>query len=119
MLMQTPFVNQQTGRFDVSALKKFLNEYKSAKTTNPQMAEQYQNIYDFWSFIEKSLRQQLLAQKYQSLFASCFLSNPVSAKMAYKDENEESNIQLAAFPYSDINDKEVKVTDEDLKAKYD
>lgn len=119
MLMQTPFVNQQTGRFDASALKKFLNEYKSAKTTNPQMAEQYQNIYDFWSFIEKSLRQQLLAQKYQSLFASCFLSNPVSAKMAYKDENEESNIQLAAFPYSDINDKEVKVTDEDLKAKYE
>lgn len=119
MLMQTPFVNQQTGRFDASALKKFLNEYKSAKTTNPQMAEQYQNIYDFWSFIEKSLRQQLLAQKYQSLFASCFLSNPVSAKMAYKDENEESNIQLAAFPYSGINDKEVKVTDEDLKAKYE
>ena len=27
MLMQTPFVNQQTGRFDVSALTKFLNDY--------------------------------------------------------------------------------------------
>lgn len=119
MLMQTPFVNQQTGRFDASALKKFLNEYKSARNTNPQMAEQYQNIYDFWTFIEKSLRQQLLAQKYQALFANCFLSNPVSAKMAFKDENEESNIQLAAFPYSDINDKDVKVSDEDLKAKYD
>ncbi len=119
MLMQTPFVNQQTGRFDASALKKFLNEYKSARNTNPQMAEQYQNIYDFWTFVEKSLRQQILAQKYQALFANCFLSNPVSAKMAYKDENEESNIQLAAFPYSDINDKDVKVSDADLKAKYD
>ena len=119
MLMQTPFVNQQTGRFDANMLKKFLNEYKSAKTTNPQMAEQYQSVYDFWSFIEKSLRQQLLAQKYQALFANCFLSNPVSAKMAFKDENEESNIQLAAFPYSDINDKDVKVDDADLKAKYD
>lgn len=119
MLMQTPFVNQQTGRFDANSLKKFLNEYKSAKTTNPQMAEQYQSIYEFWSFVEKSLRQQLLAQKYQALLANCFLSNPVSAKMAYKAENEESNIQLAAFPYSDINDKDVKVEDADLKAKYD
>ncbi len=119
MLMQTPFVNQQTGRFDANMLKKFLNEYKSAKTTNPQMAEQYQSVYDFWGFVEKSLRQQLLAQKYQALFANCFLSNPVSAKMAYKDENEESNIQLAAFPYSDINDKDVKVEENDIKAKYD
>ncbi len=118
MLMQTPFVNQQTGRFDSNLLKKFLTEYKQAKNTNPQMAEQYKSVYDFWSFIEKSLRQQLLAQKYQALFANCFLSNPVSAKMAFNAENEESNILLAAFPYSDVNDKEVKVTDEDLKAKY-
>ena len=28
MLMQTPFVNQQTGRFDVSQLTKFLADYK-------------------------------------------------------------------------------------------
>lgn len=119
MLMQTPFVNQQTGRFDSNMLKKFLNEYKQAQSSNPQMAEQYQSIYNFWSFVEKSLRQQLLAQKYQSLFANCFLSNPVSAKMAFKDENEESNIQLAAFPYSSVNDKDVKVDDADLKAKYE
>lgn len=119
MLMQTPFVNQQTGRFDSNMLKKFLNEYKQAQSSNSQMAEQYQSIYNFWSFVEKSLRQQLLAQKYQSLFANCFLSNPVSAKMAFKDENEESNIQLAAFPYSSVNDKDVKVDDADLKSKYE
>ena len=119
MLLQTPFVNQQTGRFDANMLKKFLNEYKTASTSNPQMAEQYQSIYSFWTFVEKSLRQQILAQKYQTLFAGCFISNPVSAKMADKEENEGSNIQRAAFPDSDINDKDVKVTDEDLKAKYE
>ena len=119
MLLQTPFVNQQTGRFDANMLKKFLTEYKSAKTTNPQMAEQYQSIYNFWTFVEKSLRQQILASKYQSLFANCFLSNPVSAKMAFKEDTEESNIQLAAFPYADINDNTIKVTDEELKAKYE
>lgn len=119
MLLQTPFVNQQTGRFDANMLRDFLNNYNSAKTSNPQMLEQLQPVYDFWTFIEKSLRQQILAGKYQTLFANCFLSNPVSAKMAFKDENEESNIQLAAFPYSDINDNSLKVTDEELKAKYD
>lgn len=119
MLMQTPFVNQQTGRFDVNALKKFLAEYKQAQNVNPQMAEQYRSIYNFWTFVEKSLRLQILAQKYQTLFAGCILSNPVSAKIAYNDENQESNIQLAAYPYSSVKDDDIKVSDDDLKAKYD
>ena len=122
MLQQTPFVNQQTGRFDASALQKFLADYKAQKanaSANPQMMEQYDKIYKYWSFIEKTLRQQTLAQKYQALLAHCFLSNPVEAKMAFKEENEESQIQLAAFPYSDIADDKVQVTESELKAKYD
>ena len=122
MLQQTPFVNQQTGRFDAASLQKFLADYKAQKanpSANPQMMEQYTKIFNYWSFIEKTLRQQTLAQKYQSLLAHCFLSNPVEAKMAFKEENEESQIQLAAFPYSDVQDDKVKVEESDLKAKYD
>ena len=119
MLLQTPFVNQQTGRFDVNALQNFLNQYNQAKTANPQMAQQYSKIYNYWTFIEKTLRQQTLAQKYQSLLAHCLLSNPVEAKMAFKEENEESKIQLAVLPYSSIQDSKVQITESDLKAKYD
>ena len=119
MLMQTPFVNQQTGRFDANSLKKFLADYKTQQTANPQLAEQYQALYKYWTFIEKTLRQQLLAQKYQSLLASCILSNPIEAKMAYKEANEESQIELATFPYSSIEDSKVKISDADLKAKYE
>ncbi len=122
MLQQTPFVNQQTGRFDASSLQKFLADYKAQKanpSANAQMMEQYTKIYNYWSFIEKTLRQQTLAQKYQALLAHCFISNPVEAKMAFKEENEENQIQLAAFPYSDIQDDKVQVSESDLKAKYD
>lgn len=118
MLFQTPFVNQQTGRFDANALQKFLAEYDTQRSANPQMAQQYETIYKYWTFIEKTLRQQLLAQKYQSLLAHCLLSNPVEAKMAFTEENQESQIQLAAFPYSSIQDDKVQITESDLKAKY-
>ncbi len=118
MLMQTPFVNQETGRFDVTQLTKFLSDYKKAQQT-PELAEQYQRIYNYWKFIEKQLRDNLLGQKYQTLLAQCLFSNPVSAKMAFAGQNEESDIQLAAIPYSTINDNEVQVTDADLKAMYD
>ena len=119
MLMQTPFVNQQTGRFDVNALKKFLAEYKAQGQANPQLAKQYDTIYKYWTFIEKTLRQQLLAQKYQGLFAHCFLSNKVEAQMAFNDQNQESQIKLAALSYSSIDDHKVQISDADLKAKYD
>ena len=119
MLQQTPFFNQQTGRFDVNALKKFLAEYKTQQTANPQMAKQYETVYKYWTFIEKTLRQQLLSQKYPGLSAHCFLSNKVEAKMAFDEQNQESQVQLAAFPYSSIDDNKITVTDADLKAKYD
>lgn len=116
ILLQSPFVNQQTGRFDANALKQFMNEYK--KNTNPQFKEQYQKIYNYWQFIEKTLRQQTLAQKYQVLLGHTFFSNPVEAKQSYDEETKESAIELAAFPYSSIEDKDVQVSDADLKAKY-
>ena len=119
MLAHTPSVNQQTGRLDANALKKFLADYKQMQTTNPQQAEQYATVYKYWTFIEKTLRQQILAAKYQVLLANCIMSNPVEAKMAFKDENEEANIQLAAFPYTSVKESEAKVTEADLKAKYE
>ena len=117
MLMQSPFVNQQTGRFDVTMLTKFLSDYNQ-NASNPEMAEQYKALYDYWKFLEKNLRQQTLAQKYQSLLANCLISNQVSAKAAFDAHVKESDILLAALPYSSINDKDVEVSDAELKSKY-
>ena len=118
MLMQTPFVNQQTGRFDANVLKQFLNEYKKAQQTGGQQLEQMRVVYNYWQFMEKNLRQQLLAQKFQSLFAATFLSNKVEAKQAYMEDNTEADVELAVLPYTSVQDKDVKVDDNDLKAKY-
>jgi len=118
MLLQTPFVNQQTGRFDANSLKQFIAEYKKAQQTNPQQAEQMRAVYNYWKFMEKNLRQQLLSQKYQSLLAATFISNNVEAKQSFAEENEEAAIQLAALPYSSVADKDIQISDDDLKAKY-
>ena len=119
MLLQTPFVNQQTGRFDANSLKQFLAEYDKAKKTDAQVAEQYRTLYNYWTFLEKNIRQQLLAQKYQTLLGACLISNPIEAQQAYADETLENSVNLVAFPYSKINDNKVEVTDADIKAKYE
>ena len=122
-LLQPPylFVNQETRRFDVNQLTKFLDDYKKMQSQggNAQMAEQYQTVYKVWKFMEKVLRQQVLQSKYNSLLAQSMLTNPVSAKMAFDAQNVESDVLLATIPYSSIKDDEVKVSDADLKAKYE
>lgn len=120
LLTQTPFVNQQTGRFDVSILKQFIDAYRKAEASNnSQQLDQMRPAYNYWLFVEKNLRTQLLAQKYQSLLANCVLSNKVEAKMAFNEENEEAQIQLASIAYNTIKDADIKVTDEELKSKYE
>ncbi len=57
ILMQTPFRNEQTGRFDANVLKKFLTDYEGMKTKSEQMPAEYMDyynsLYKFWMFIEK------------------------------------------------------------------
>lgn len=121
MLAQTPFRTQQ-GTFDVNALKQFLNQYNEVMT-NPNLAsevkEQYQQMNNYWKFVEKTIRQQTLNQKYQTLLNSLMVSNPVAAQASFDGRTNESDIYMAALPFSSIKDDDVKVEDSELKAKYE
>lgn len=123
MLQQTPFVNQQTHRFDANMLKNFLTEYEKMQTSQQEIPEQYReqytNIYNYWKFVEKTLRESLLEQKYQILLSATILSNPVEAKMAYEGITKSANLQLVSLPYTLVSDNKVKITDADLQKKYE
>ena len=121
LLAQTPFRNPQTGTFDKDMLMKFLADYaKMNKSQMPaQYAEYYNSMYKLWSFIEKTLVQTRLQEKYSTLIAKSLLSNPVEAQVAFDGRVNQMDLQLVAIPYSTIADSTVKVTDAELKAAYD
>ena len=122
MLRQTPFSNPQTGTFDVEALNNFLTNYKAMKEQPGQPAEAvayYDQIYNYWKFIEKNIRSQQLATKFQSLITKSFIGNPTSVEAAFKARTNEKEVLLAALPYTSIKDADVTVEDKDLQAKYD
>lgn len=120
LLQQTPFRNPQTGTFDKDMLNKFLVEYsKMDKAQMPaQYIEQYDNMYKFWSFIEKTLVQSRLAQKYQALVGKALLSNPVEAQDAFDARVNQYDLLLAAVPYSSIVDSTITVKESELKDLY-
>ena len=122
LLLQTPFRNPQTGAFDKDMLKQFLVEYANLSSTSSQLPAQYVEYYQqmgaFWNFIEKTLRSSLLAEKYQGLLAKSLISNPVSAEDAFTARTQQTDVLLAAVPYSAINDTTINVTSDEIKAKY-
>ena len=122
LLMQTPFRNPQTGAFDKDMLKRFLVEYANLGVTASQLPAQYVEYYQqmgaFWNFIEKTLKQSLLAEKYQSLIAKSLISNPVSAEDAFTARNQQTDVLLAAIPYSSIADSTITVSNDEIKKLY-
>ena len=116
--LMSEFINQSTGKFDLSQVNMYRQAVSQASSNSPQYAEQAAAFEYGWRFAEKTLRQMLLANKYQALLGGCMLSNPIQAKATFDGNNVESQILLAAMPYSSINDNEAEPTEAEIKAKY-
>ncbi len=115
-----PMFMQPTGRFDYTALQNFLKQAKAmqGQQTNPEVAQQIATINKLWAYTEKQLRRELLMVKYQTVFMRSFTTNPVAAKMEYDARSMASTAEVASFPYANLPQKDVKVTDEDLNSAY-
>lgn len=106
LLNQTPFVNPQTGMFDKAIMEMFANQ------GNPDQ------VSLIMSFTEKNLKQALLINKYQELIMKSLISNPVSAQNSFDGRINESEVLLAALPYSSIADSTVTITSSEIKDLY-
>ncbi len=121
LLASTPFGNEMTGEFDVDYLRSFLSSYNEMdRTTVPaEYLNYYDNLYNFWLYLEDNIKFDLLASKYMSIVENSIISNPVSQKNSYEARMKRADVQLAALPYSSVDDSEITVTKADIKKLYD
>lgn len=119
VLSQTPFTNEN-GEFDVDYLKSFLASYNQIdrESLPAEYLEYYDNMYNFWLYIEDNIKTSLLYSKYLSLVQGSVVSNPVALKESYENRIRRSDILLAAIPYSSLADSLVKVSSADVKNMY-
>ncbi|MBR2396993.1 MAG: SurA N-terminal domain-containing protein [Bacteroidaceae bacterium] len=119
MLARTPFNNAE-GAFDADLLKDFLAFYSEidAETVSAQEYEYYRSMYNYWLFIEKNIKSDLLYSKYSALVNGAIISNPVAAQDAFNNRIMRADVLMAILPYSSLGDDEAKVTTSDLKAVY-
>lgn len=120
LLAQTPFQNEQTGRFDVDYLKSFLANYHDLdrETIPAEYLNYYDNMFNFWIYVEKNLKMSLLYSKYLAFVENSFISNPIFQSNSFQTRAKRANVIIAAMPYSAIPDSAVVVSKADLKRAY-
>ena len=120
LLSQTPFINQQTGAFDQDMLKKFLVDYAQMQAGQypAEYMESYSRLYTLWSFIEKTLIESRLQDKYMALVSNAIISNPVETQAAFDARTNQTNMLMAAIPYNAIADSLITVNATELKDLY-
>ncbi|MDR0972434.1 MAG: SurA N-terminal domain-containing protein [Prevotellaceae bacterium] len=118
LLNNTPFVNPNTGIFDKDILKNFLAQYAQAVQTGVQISESYAALYRYWNFVEKTIRNNRLAEKYQALITKSLSVNEIEAKATFDARTQQTNLLLAAIPYSAIPDSTIQVKVSEVKDLY-
>lgn len=116
-----PMFMGKNGSFDYTALQAYFKQVKEmkGKQMDASIAEQIETINTLWGYTEKQLRRELLMNKYQMLLMQSFTTNPIVAKAAFEDRTNTTDALVAALPYASIADKDVKISDSDLKKAYD
>jgi peptidyl-prolyl cis-trans isomerase D len=104
------FKNPQTGRFDPNMVRTYLTRLDQ----DPEGAEPGTTRKQWMNF-ETMLKQSQFQQKYNNLIGKAFYVPTWQAEMVYNDQNRFVNIKYLSLPYTDVNDADVKLTDDDFK----
>lgn len=100
------FTDSITGRFDAKKLERFIDERENAKDAK-QIAE--------WTNTKDALRRQRQQEKYFQLISQGAYVTKLEAKDTYLAQKEVKSVSMVARFYREIQDEDVKITDEDIR----
>jgi peptidyl-prolyl cis-trans isomerase D len=110
-LQQDPsFKNPQTGKFDANMVRMFLQNLDK----DPQGVEPG-TVRKQWMRFEGLLKKQQFTDKYNNLITKGLAIPTWMAEMSYNDQARTVDLKYVALNLTDINDADVKLTDDDIK----
>ncbi len=109
---QQIFINQQTNSFDPQIIKYMEKQFAE----EPQKIDPTGKLREQWENVKSYVKRNARINKFNNMVgASAYVPNFI-AKRAAADQNSVASIQYVKVPYTDIQDNQLKVTDEDLNA---
>ncbi|WKW46659.1 peptidylprolyl isomerase [Myroides sp. JBRI-B21084] len=103
---QNPQFLNEAGMFDMNKFNTFLAQMKA---TGAQQ-------WNAWLAYEQELSTFAKEQMYMNMIKGAVVTTNAEAKMAYQNEATKVSFDFVTVPYNTINDKDVKVTDDEINA---
>jgi len=104
------FRNPQTGQFDPAQVRLYLNRLDQ----DPEGVEPG-TVRRQWMKFESLLKQNQFQTKYNNLISKGLYVPTWMAEMTYNDQNRFVDFKYVLLPFVDMNDADVKVSDDDIK----
>jgi peptidyl-prolyl cis-trans isomerase D len=117
LIMQRRTFAGENGQFSRPQLVQFLNSLDQAPA-NEEMKLQIDKAKSYWKFWEKTVKNTILQEKYNALISKTVTANGLDAKMSYNDKKTSVNVTYVVQPYFVIPDSTVKVSNSEIKDRY-
>ena len=75
-------------------------------------------LYSCWEYMKKRIVLESLIKKQVKLLEAATIVNPVHAEKNFELNNNTHNVEVVAFPYSDVADSLVAVSEKEIKNYY-
>lgn len=113
------FMDPNTGMFNKAGLISFLETLDKEPAQDDQYYEAYVQNKSYWLYFEKLIKTTRLQEKYNTLIAKALNANSLEAKYAFESKKNTVDVLYTVKPYFSVSDSTIKVTDEELTAKYE
>ncbi len=104
------FKNPQTGQFDPAQVRLYLTRLDQ----DPEGVEPG-TVRRQWLKFETLLKQNQFQAKYNNLITKGLYAPTWMAEMTYNEQNRFADVKYVFLPYGEVNDADVKISDDDIK----
>lgn len=108
--IQQAFSDPTTGQFNAAKLDKYIQDQNNS--TDPKVIEQWKNT-------KEAIRKQRLQEKYFQYLKQGTYVTKLEAKNEYLAKNEVKSVSFVLGNYRDILDKDVKISDKEIRDFYE
>lgn len=105
MLQDNPSFQNENGQYDQRRVQEYVS---SIQHSSPEMFHQ-------WNAFVEEISHAAKQDRYNKLVKGGLITTIAEGKAQYKLENDKVNMQFAYVPYSSIDDKEVSVSENEIK----
>ena len=102
---------------NMALLSELSSVYKE-QMANGSLDSNVAKLYNAWLFIEKAVEIEILQNKINAVVADATIANPAVAQKNFDLNNNVHTVNIAFYPFENMDIKNVEVTDEEVEESY-